>query len=355
MLEPGPIDAQPHPAQIGVVPAVEADRRLVERIGVVRVRPGDDGIGQGRVAHRCRDGAEVAHRPRQGRGSVLADATEGGLEADQTGQRGRNADRAAAVGPDGDGAKARRHGRRRAVGAAAGVAVEVPGVADDAVMLVEPVGVDADLVHVGLADEQRAAGPQAGDDRRVLGGGRAAHEARADRRPVGNLIDLILHRYRHAIEQAQRPSGAMALGRGAGLGRQIVAVGVPEGAQGAGAFVAGGDGRQHGLGHGFGVGRALAVGAGIVGRRRHGFVAGRRPWLGFQRRRQCRHIDGGHILQRGRFFNGQRVERRRVVEAKVAQVEHAALLQQLAQHDTAQRAVVEGRREQAQGAAVELG
>ena len=34
---------------------------------------------------------------------------------------------------------------RRAVGAAAGVAVEVPGVADDAVMLVEPVGVDADL------------------------------------------------------------------------------------------------------------------------------------------------------------------------------------------------------------------
>ena len=115
--------------------------------------------------------AEVRDAPVQRRGAKLADAAEGRFEPDHAAKRRRDADRAAAVCADGDGTQARRHRRRRSAGTAAGVVRRVVGIARRAVMRVQAGHADADLVHVGLADQQRARRPHPGDRRRVLPGG----------------------------------------------------------------------------------------------------------------------------------------------------------------------------------------
>jgi hypothetical protein len=81
-------------------------------VPVAAVGPGQFIEHQRRVSHIARQGAA---RRQGGVGAGIGDVgnpPEGRLDAEQSGKAGRYADRAAAVGAVGDGADARRQGRR---------------------------------------------------------------------------------------------------------------------------------------------------------------------------------------------------------------------------------------------------
>ncbi len=196
---------------------------------------------------------------------MFADAAEGGFEANHPAEAGRDADGATAVGADGDGAESGGDGSGRTAGAAAGVMGEVIGVAGDAVVAVEAVGVEAEFVHVGLADEQGAGGAEAADNGGVGYAGVVTEEGGADGGGVGELVYFVLDSHRHAIEQAEGLALAVAFGRGFCLGKQVGAVGGAEGVERPRAAVAFGDGGEDALGDFGGGGSAVAVSAGVVG------------------------------------------------------------------------------------------
>ena len=145
------------------------------------------------------------------------------------------------------------------------MAVQAIWIADNAVMPIETIRIDADFMHIGLADEQCAQSAQAPDNRGILGCRGFAHEARAHGRAVGNLVDLVLHRYRHAVKQAERTAVTIAPGRCRCLLHQIVTIGGAKRAKRARIIVGIGDCRQHDFGHGFRPGYPLPVSLGIVG------------------------------------------------------------------------------------------
>jgi len=51
VTKPGPKDAEGQPAQVQIVPAQECRGQLLLADGIVRVRPGYEGVGQRRVGH----------------------------------------------------------------------------------------------------------------------------------------------------------------------------------------------------------------------------------------------------------------------------------------------------------------
>src|SRR4029450_10858725 len=86
-----------------------------------------------------------------------------------------------ACGAEGD---ARGHRRRRAAGGAAGdertvVAAPTPGIGDVAVVTGHVGRAHGELVHVGLAEHDRAGAPQVGGDGRFIGRLEPAGDGRA--------------------------------------------------------------------------------------------------------------------------------------------------------------------------------
>ena len=73
------------------------------------------------------------------------------------------------------------------------------------VVRVDAAGAGAELVHVGLAGEDGAAGPQLRHARRVrLAPPRRAQPPRPARRRVRRAVDLVLYRHQHAVKRRQR-------------------------------------------------------------------------------------------------------------------------------------------------------
>ena len=149
---------------------------------------------------------------------------ERGLQADEAGVRSRAADRTAAVLRDGQRADAGGHRRDRAAAGAARRQCRVPGVAGGAEQRVRGVAVVGELGHVGLADQQRAAGDCAAGGQFVV---RRPVLAQRRRAAGGGQVDAeqaVLHRERDAVQRRQRITLGEALRCRRGLGqRGIVA------------------------------------------------------------------------------------------------------------------------------------
>ena len=120
-------------------------------------------------------------------------------------------------------------------------------------------------MHVGLADEHRAGGAQAGHHGGVGVGGALAQEAGAHGGGVAGLIELVFDRDGHAVEGAERCARLPALGGGFGHGTHLVGVLGDDRPQRRIGAVAGLGGGDQALGDVAGGALARAVGGGDGG------------------------------------------------------------------------------------------
>src|ERR1019366_955889 len=100
----------------------------------------------------------------------------------------------------------------------------VIGIPRGAVVWIEAGDVDADLVHVCLADEQRASGAESRDGGGVFFRALGAEELRADGRGITGLVQFVLHRDRNAVERTERPADPPPFRRGARLRDQVISM-----------------------------------------------------------------------------------------------------------------------------------
>src|SRR5690606_32307301 len=101
----------------------------------------------------------------------------------------------------------------------------------------------ADLLHIGLANQQGAGCPQAGHHGRVMGCGMImAKDAGARGRGIGNLVQLVLDGDRYPVQGAEGLAGLDALFRGPRLRPNILLIPTDDGPQSLLATVGGLDG-----------------------------------------------------------------------------------------------------------------
>jgi hypothetical protein len=209
------------------------DPRQAQRI--TRIVPVGDVAPARRIPHRPRHAPDHGRETAVGDARAAGDAAVGALEAEQPGEAGGDADRAAAVPARGDGDEAARHRRRRATGRTARGAGQVPRVARDAVQLGAGAVDAAELARRREAHQHGAGVTRPGDVR-----GRVRRHVVGERHrrlgvgPAGDLIEL-LDTDGHPAE-GQRHVGASS--RLPGAGRVEEGEGVELGAL---------DGRQRGL------------------------------------------------------------------------------------------------------------
>ena len=157
------------------------------------------------------------------------DAIALGLDPEQAAERGGDADRAAAVGAQGDADHAGGHGGGRPAARAAGRVVQRPGVARGA----EGQGLrereDRQLGHVRLADDDGARFTQRAHDVGVALA-RAAVRQRAPRRDLAGDVRVVLDRHRHTEQRAPIARAATRIGL-VGLGQGAVGEHHAEGVQ----------------------------------------------------------------------------------------------------------------------------
>ena len=185
---------------------VLAERRQAER--VERIGAGHHGERAGAIGDAARERPEVGQQqPPRAVGGTRHEAVRR-LEPDRAAERGRDADRAAAVGAEREVADAERERAGGAAGAAPGRAVGRERVAGLPVELVARRAAVAELGHVAAPDGDRAGRLEAGDAGRA-GVGHLAHErARARRARIPRLAHRVLDRERPA---GQRPRVLAAL------------------------------------------------------------------------------------------------------------------------------------------------
>ena len=139
------------------------------RVG--RIVAGDGAEHQRAVPSGARHRAHVIHRPREREYAGSAHAAVGRLEPGDAAERGRDPDRSTGVGAERARRQTGRDGRAGARGRPAGDAVSVcaPGVTRVAVVRVDALGPVRELVHVELAEHDRARSGQPGHDGRIRG------------------------------------------------------------------------------------------------------------------------------------------------------------------------------------------
>jgi hypothetical protein len=195
-------DAHPQPAQRG-------RRHLVAGAG-------DDGVEQHQVGdlarHRPRGVARVGDR----RDALLRVAPERRPQAADAVERGRDAHRASGVGAE----PGRGHPRGDGVaGAARGAprdARGIVGVAGGAERRVVAGDAEGELVHVGLAEHDRARADQRLGDRRVARGHERLEPGRPRRVRHPGHMDVVLHHDGHPVERSRE---ALAGGQPVGPAR----------------------------------------------------------------------------------------------------------------------------------------
>ena len=185
------------------------ERRRLERLEVVARH---HRVGLGAVHDGPRDRPDRVDALRQRKGAGGGNALPARLEADEAAERAGNAGGAAGVAADGDLAHAvgDRHGgaRRRA----AGNALAIGRIARRAVMRIDADAGKGEFGHVGLGDDDRAAGAQGAHHRRI-GVGRLAllgQNLRAGARDFAGDVEQILDGDDGAVERAERDAGAGA-------------------------------------------------------------------------------------------------------------------------------------------------
>ena len=193
------------------------DRRLVIRHfdvgrgGVLRIDRGHGAEQDGGIADGAGDGSRLVERGGEGDNAPARAAAIGGLQSDRPGEGGGLPDGAARIGGGGPGAKHRRDGGGGAAGGAArhqiGVAAALPpGIDHRAVEARLVGGAHGELVHVELAEHDRAVVPE------ILGHGQfvgwlEAVEDVARRLCVHALGgEQILDAERHAFERPPLPA-----------------------------------------------------------------------------------------------------------------------------------------------------
>ena len=210
------------------VEVAEAGRRQAGPVAVVR--PGHHVEEQGGVGHGRRQRADDGVLGQVG-DVEGGDPPVAALQADESGEAGRGADRPAAVAR-----RAERHhaGRDGGAGAAARAARRpgrVPRVAGDAEGRARGVRPGAELGRRGLADGDGAGGAQPGDVDGVALDGRPAREpARAPRRRHAGAVLEVLHAEGHPRQRPERVGptcGQLAID-GLGLRPRAVEVEVDE-------------------------------------------------------------------------------------------------------------------------------
>ena len=179
--------------------------------------PRDDVVEQRRVRHPASEYAvhgqavPVASVGRERHASAL------GLEPEQPAPRGGDADRAGAVGGERGAHEPGGHRRAAAPTRAAGRPLQVPGVAGDA----EGGGLgerpQAQLGHVGLADDHRAGVPQASHDLGVRAGGLVLRVG-AFAGELADHVDVVLDGDRHPQQRAAATCRAALGGAAARVG-----------------------------------------------------------------------------------------------------------------------------------------
>ena len=141
---------------------------------------------------------------------VIRHASERGLVTCDSGEGRGQADRATAVGTDGEGAQARRHRGCRTTARAAGRARRIAGVAGDAERARVRDRYHRQLGHRRLAQDDRAGFAQTRGHGRVVRRPRNTRGRASARARHPGDIDMVLDRNRHAVERAERRAGAMA-------------------------------------------------------------------------------------------------------------------------------------------------
>ena len=142
-------------------------------------------------------------------------------------------------------AQVRGHRRRGAPGGAAGNVIPVPGVAGGAVSRVFRGGAHGELVHVDLAQDDRAGLAQPGADRGVIG----RHEVLQDAGAAGGAQTLGNHHVFQGQGNAGERRGLAALDPGRGLDRHGPGPGLIHSNIGIQLAVPRFNAGQHGLGH----------------------------------------------------------------------------------------------------------
>ena len=271
----------------------EVDRAL-EAVGIARIVAGDRRQRDGGVLDRAGERAFEEERKGAGEGIRPRDVghpPERCLVAIDAGPRGRNADRAAAVGAFGQrqqpvGDRARAAARR-----AAGVLGDVEGIARRTEQVVVADPAEAHHRAVGLPHEDAAglfdmlgeAAMEAGHE--VL---QRAHAAEG-RDPARLEVEQVLDRHRHAMERAQRIAlHHRALGLPGRLARIVEAV-IDEGGD---ARIAGLDPRDGGVDHLDRRKLARADAQGQVGQAGVGELVGQRHGISLPPRRPARAASG---------------------------------------------------------------
>ena len=220
----------PDPEVLGGVVEVGqvVGNEFVDAGGVLRVVAGHYAEHQGGVGDVVGKRAGLVQRTGEGDQAVSADPAIGGLEADDPAERGGLADRAAGVGPEGDGREVGGDGGGRTARRAAGNPLEVPGVAGRSVVAVLGGRAHRELVHVRFADQDRVGLAKFADDRGVV---RRA-EVFQHPRPAGRRLPLgaedILDRDRDPGERAEPVApGASGVDR-AGVVEHPIGIAVQE-------------------------------------------------------------------------------------------------------------------------------
>ena len=149
--------ADPHAAHVGLAGRGHHRRdRRVDRGGVARVVAAHGLVQQGGVQHGPPERPGRIQAARERDHPVPGGTAVGGLGADDAADRGGLADRAAGVGADGQRRLVGRHRGGGPAGRTARDLVQVPRVAAGTVRGVLGGRAHGELVHVGLAEDDRA-------------------------------------------------------------------------------------------------------------------------------------------------------------------------------------------------------
>ena len=181
------------------------DRQHARR-SIGRIVPRHRAQQQRAVLGGARHRTDVIHGPRERQHARAAHASVRRLETGHAAERGRHTDRTAGVGPERRGDETRGHGRAGTGGGTSGHARSpgVPRVHRVTVVRVASERAVRELVHVQLAQHDRAGAGEPRHDRRVRPGHAVGQDARARCRPNAGRVEEILEPDRHAVEWSER-------------------------------------------------------------------------------------------------------------------------------------------------------
>ena len=232
----------------GLEPGGEVLGGPLDARGVHRVLAADGVEHERALLDRLGERPDLVERARERDAPVAGDASVGGLHRHRAAQRARLADRAAGVAAQRDVAIPALTAAAEPPEEPPGYALEVPRVVRRAERGVLGRGAERELVHVELADGQRAGVQEPRDRGAVVDALVVLEDPRGAGRLRADQVHVVLERRGHARKRRQlvgaRPLDHVVdlVGRGVGeFGRHLV--------EGVDAFVERIDARERGVGH----------------------------------------------------------------------------------------------------------